>query len=84
MLSPTEDEAERYEVKYESNVVRWNEKLAKDKEFEIVPRAFTLIESEVKRFSDKKQLPLAAISLYEKFCEHGARFEKLSDANQST
>lgn len=74
-LEPSESEIDEFKVKVEDTRIRWDAPIAskaEPKHFDLLPRSFTLIEETIDRLSKSQKLPLAALSLYDKFCEKNA------------
>jgi hypothetical protein len=63
----TDKEVTDFGIEQTSDGMRWNPANTTDKEIEIGDATKTIIVEALKRMSDAKQLPMDAVSLYEKF-----------------
>lgn len=68
-LSFSEKEIKRYKFRQEGSIVKWDEKIAQEKEIEIGDKAKEIIANALKEMNEKKKLTLNSIDLYERFVE---------------
>ena len=66
-LSFSEEEYEELGITQEGTRITWEENVNKD--ITIGPKAHTLIAENLERLNANKNLPVACLPLYEKFCE---------------
>ncbi len=66
-LSFSEEESEALKFEQEDRHTTWNLDVPQTKEFEFAPTVLAIIEAQLKKVSDTKQLTLQQLGLYEKF-----------------
>ncbi len=66
-LSFTDEESEGLKFEQEGKRTTWNLDVPQTKEFEFSPTVLGIIEAQLKKVSDTKQLTLQQLDLYDKF-----------------